>query len=162
MDIAKRKGVVVWLTGISDAGKSTIARALATRMQTDGIRSMVLDGDVLQTGLNSDRGFSEAELTENLRRVAHVAALFCNEGYVVVTATISPNPEHRENQEKSSEKRRTSRYSWTRRSKYARAESLRRSTNAAGAARSSSSRTSVQPTIRPRTLILCCIPSVRK
>ncbi|MEK6290541.1 MAG: adenylyl-sulfate kinase, partial [Paraburkholderia tropica] len=100
MDIAKRKGVVVWLTGISDAGKSTIARALATRMQTDGIRSMVLDGDVLQTGLNSDPGFSEAELTENLRRVAHVAALFCNEGYVVVTATISPNPEHRENARK--------------------------------------------------------------
>ena len=51
----------------------------------------MLDGDVLRTGLNSDLGFGQAERTENLRRVAHVAALFCNEGYVVVTATISPN-----------------------------------------------------------------------
>lgn len=57
----------------------------------------MLDGDVLRTGLNSDLGFSEAERTENLRRVAHVAALFCKEGFVTVTATISPEPEHREN-----------------------------------------------------------------
>ncbi len=57
----------------------------------------MLDGDVLRTGLNSDLGFSAAERTENLRRVAHVAALFCNEGFVAVTATISPEPEHREN-----------------------------------------------------------------
>ncbi|CAD6509446.1 putative adenylyl-sulfate kinase [Paraburkholderia hiiakae] len=57
----------------------------------------MLDGDVLRTGLNADLGFSDAERTENLRRVAHVAALFCNEGFVAVTATISPEPEHREN-----------------------------------------------------------------
>lgn len=57
----------------------------------------MLDGDVLRTGLNSDLGFSEAERTENLRRVAHVAALFCKEGFVAVTATISPEPEHRNN-----------------------------------------------------------------
>jgi adenylylsulfate kinase len=57
----------------------------------------MLDGDVLRTGLNSDLGFSEAERTENLRRVAHVAALFCKEGFVTVTATISPEPGHREN-----------------------------------------------------------------
>lgn len=57
----------------------------------------MLDGDVLRTGLNSDLGFSEAARTENLRRVAHVAALFCKEGFVAVTATISPEPEHREN-----------------------------------------------------------------
>ncbi len=56
----------------------------------------MLDGDVLRAGLNSDLGFSDEERTENLRRVAHVAALFCNEGFIVVTATISPNPEHRE------------------------------------------------------------------
>jgi adenylylsulfate kinase len=73
---------------------------LVARMQMDGILSTMLDGDVLRTGLNSDLGFSEAARTENLRRVAHVAALFCNEGYVVVTATISPNPEHRENARK--------------------------------------------------------------
>jgi adenylylsulfate kinase len=90
-------GVVIWLTGISGAGKSTIARALVGRLQTFALRAIVLDGDVLRTGLNSDLGFSEAERTENLRRVAHVAALFCNEGFVTVTATISPEPEHREN-----------------------------------------------------------------
>ncbi|HKR44103.1 MAG TPA: adenylyl-sulfate kinase [Paraburkholderia sp.] len=100
VDVAMRKGAVVWLTGMSGAGKSTIARALVARMQTDGIRSTMLDGDVLRTGLNSDLGFGEADRTENLRRIAHVAALFCNEGYVVVTATISPYPEHRENARK--------------------------------------------------------------
>lgn len=60
----------------------------------------MLDGDVLRTGLNSDLGFSEAERSENLRRVAHVAALFCKEGFVVVAATISPEPEHRESARK--------------------------------------------------------------
>jgi adenylylsulfate kinase len=90
-------GVVVWLTGMSGAGKSTIAHALSRRLQTFAFRATVLDGDVLRTGLNSDLGFTEAERTENLRRVAHVAALFCNEGFVAITATISPEPEHREN-----------------------------------------------------------------
>ncbi|WP_042264217.1 adenylyl-sulfate kinase [Paraburkholderia heleia] len=100
VDVVTRKAAVVWLTGMSGAGKSTIAHALVERMQTDGIPSTMLDGDVLRTGLNADLGFSEAERSENLRRVAHVAALFCDEGYVVVTATISPNPEHRENARK--------------------------------------------------------------
>jgi adenylylsulfate kinase len=90
-------GVVVWFTGMSGAGKSTIARALVDRLQTFAVRATMLDGDVLRLGLNSDLGFSEAERTENLRRVAHVAALFCQEGFIAVTATISPEPEHREN-----------------------------------------------------------------
>ncbi|MCP3728259.1 adenylyl-sulfate kinase [Paraburkholderia sp. CNPSo 3272] len=97
VDISAPNGVVVWLTGMSGAGKSTIANAFVARMQTFGLRSTMLDGDVLRTGLNSDLGFSDEDRTENLRRVAHVAALFCNEGFLVVTATISPNPEHREN-----------------------------------------------------------------
>ncbi len=61
------------------------------------MRTTLLDGDVLRTGLNSDLGYSEAERTENLRRVAHVAALFCKEGFVTVAATISPEAKHREN-----------------------------------------------------------------
>ena len=81
---------------MSGAGKSTIARALVDRLHTFALRATVLDGDVLRTGLNSDLGFSEGERTENLRRVAHVASLFCNEGFIAVTATISPEPEHRE------------------------------------------------------------------
>ncbi|RQH08631.1 adenylyl-sulfate kinase [Paraburkholderia dinghuensis] len=82
---------------MSGAGKSTIARALVARMQTLDIRSTLLDGDVLRTGLNADLGFSNEDRTENLRRVAHVAALFRNEGFIAVTATISPEPEHRTN-----------------------------------------------------------------
>ncbi|MEQ0777199.1 adenylyl-sulfate kinase [Paraburkholderia tropica] len=97
MDTATSTGAVVWLTGMSGAGKSTIARALVERLQALAIRATVLDGDVLRTGLNSDLGFSEADRTENLRRVAHVAALFCQEGFVAITATISPEPEHRDN-----------------------------------------------------------------
>ncbi|WP_322015048.1 adenylyl-sulfate kinase [Paraburkholderia sp. J12] len=97
MNTTPPKGVVVWLTGMSGAGKSTIAHAFVTHIRMLGARATLLDGDVLRTGLNSDLGFSDEERTENLRRVAHVAALFCDEGFIVVTATISPNPEHREN-----------------------------------------------------------------
>jgi adenylylsulfate kinase len=66
-------------------------------MQKHDVRAIMLDGDLLRTGLNSDLGYSAADRTENLRRIAHVAALFCSEGYAVVTATISPEPEHRQN-----------------------------------------------------------------
>ena len=96
MDTSAPKGVVTWFTGMSGAGKTTIAHAFVTRIKTFGLPSILLDGDVLRTGLNSDLGFSDKERTENLRRVAHVAALFCKEGFVVAAATISPNPEHRE------------------------------------------------------------------
>ncbi|CAB3776423.1 Adenylyl-sulfate kinase [Paraburkholderia caffeinitolerans] len=82
---------------MSGAGKSTIAHALVERIQSLGLRATILDGDALRTGLNSDLGFSEAERTENLRRVAHVAALFCKEGFIAVAATISPEVAHREN-----------------------------------------------------------------
>ncbi|WP_321854825.1 adenylyl-sulfate kinase [Paraburkholderia tropica] len=100
METVASSGAVVWLTGMSGAGKSTIAQALLKRLHMSAVRAMVLDGDVLRTGLNSDLGYSDADRTENLRRVAHVAAMFCQEGYVAITATISPELEHRENARK--------------------------------------------------------------
>lgn len=82
--------VVAWLTGLSGAGKSTIAEATRARLATMGARVVVLDGDRLRQGLNRDLGFSETDRRENVRRVAEVAGLFLTEGYVVLVPVISP------------------------------------------------------------------------
>jgi bifunctional enzyme CysN/CysC len=83
-------GMVVWLTGLSGAGKSTLAIALQQRLTQRGMRSHVLDGDRLRVGLNQDLGFSEADRTENVRRVGEVAALFADAGVIAIVALISP------------------------------------------------------------------------
>jgi adenylylsulfate kinase len=88
-------GAVIWMTGLSGAGKSTLANALHRRLTDQGRASIVLDGDVLRRGLNADLGFSTAERTENLRRVAHVAALFMQQGFIAIAAVISPEHRHR-------------------------------------------------------------------
>lgn len=88
-------GVVVWMTGLSGSGKSTLAIALHERLAAAGQRSIVLDGDVLRRGLNADLGYTRADRAENLRRVAHVAALLKQEGFVVIAAVISPEHQHR-------------------------------------------------------------------
>jgi bifunctional enzyme CysN/CysC len=82
--------MVIWLTGLSGAGKSTIAAALQLQLQSRGTPFALLDGDDLRTGLNSDLGFSEADRKENVRRVGEVARLMSNAGLVVVAALISP------------------------------------------------------------------------
>ena len=83
-------GGVVWLTGLSGSGKSTIAAALERRLHTIGVRTVVLDGDNLRHGLNRDLGFSDADRSENVRRVAEVARLFADSGVVAICALISP------------------------------------------------------------------------
>lgn len=83
-------GAVVWLTGLSGAGKSTIANALDTALHQHGVRSYVLDGDNLRQGLCKDLGFSDADRAENIRRIAEVAGLMMDAGIVVITAFISP------------------------------------------------------------------------
>jgi adenylyl-sulfate kinase len=93
---ASEKGGVIWLTGLSGAGKSTLAHALSVELTSHGIRSTVLDGDVLRTGLNRDLGFTEADRRENVRRVGEVAALFAQAGMVAIVAVISPLAEMRE------------------------------------------------------------------
>lgn len=86
----KHKSSVIWLTGLSGAGKSTIAIELEKRLFLNDIHTYILDGDNLRNGLNSDMGFSPEDRAENIRRVAEVARLFADAGLVVITAFISP------------------------------------------------------------------------
>ncbi|WP_462386691.1 adenylyl-sulfate kinase [Acidovorax sp. Q11] len=88
--LLQQRPVTVWLTGLSGAGKSTLAYALEEQLHELGFASFVLDGDNLRHRLNRDLGFSAAERTENIRRVAEVAALMNDAGLMVFTALISP------------------------------------------------------------------------
>jgi adenylyl-sulfate kinase len=85
-----QRGCVVWLTGLSGSGKSTVARALEARLTAEGRLAYVLDGDGLRTGLNADLGFSPADRDENIRRVGCVAALLADAGLITIAAFISP------------------------------------------------------------------------
>jgi bifunctional enzyme CysN/CysC len=85
-----QKAKVVWLTGLSGSGKSTIANALEKRLFAQGVHSYVLDGDNLRMGLNMDLGFTSTDRAENVRRVAEVAKLMVDAGLVVISALVSP------------------------------------------------------------------------
>ena len=80
----------IWFTGLSGAGKSTIANLLEARLHSLGHTTYMLDGDNLRHGLNKDLGFTDADRVENIRRVAEVAALMVDAGLIVLTAFISP------------------------------------------------------------------------
>jgi bifunctional enzyme CysN/CysC len=84
------KGRVLWFTGLSGSGKSTIANALEQVLHAQGIRTYILDGDNVRHGLNKDLGFTDADRVENIRRIAEVARLMVDAGIVVLTAFISP------------------------------------------------------------------------
>ena len=96
VDKAKRsaqknqKGRVIWLTGLSGSGKSTIANALETTLFANGAHCYVLDGDNLRLGLNMDLGFTAEDRAENVRRVSEVAKLMVDAGLIVITALVSP------------------------------------------------------------------------
>jgi bifunctional enzyme CysN/CysC len=81
---------VIWLTGLSGSGKSTIARALDRALRERGHRSYVLDGDTLRLGLNRDLDFSAAGRAENIRRAGEVARLMADAGVIVIAAFIAP------------------------------------------------------------------------
>lgn len=85
-----QRPVVIWLTGLSGAGKSTIATALERYLCSQGQHTYLLDGDNVRLGLCKDLGFSDADREENIRRVAEVARLFVDAGLIVITAFISP------------------------------------------------------------------------
>ncbi|MDW8344922.1 MAG: adenylyl-sulfate kinase [Verrucomicrobiae bacterium] len=86
----RHKGGVIWLTGLSGAGKSTIATELERELFHMGVHTYVLDGDNIRHGLSANLGFSPEDRTENIRRVAEVAKLFADAGVLVITAFISP------------------------------------------------------------------------
>jgi bifunctional enzyme CysN/CysC len=90
---AAQKGqrpAVVWLTGLSGAGKSTIANLVEKKLHALGRHSFLLDGDNVRHGLNRDLGFTDADRVENIRRVGEVARLMADAGLIVITAFISP------------------------------------------------------------------------
>ena len=90
------KGQVLWLTGLSGSGKSTIANALEKQLYAEGKKTYVLDGDNIRHGLNKDLGFTNKDRVENIRRIAEVAKLMCDAGLIVITAFISPFRAERE------------------------------------------------------------------
>ena len=81
---------MLWFTGLSGAGKSTVANLVEKRLHAQGRHTMRLDGDNVRHGLNRDLGFSEADRVENIRRVAEVARLFVDAGLIVLVSFISP------------------------------------------------------------------------
>jgi bifunctional enzyme CysN/CysC len=87
---------VIWLTGLSGAGKTTIAREVERRLLERGCRTAVLDGDRLRDGLCSDLGFSPADRTENIRRAGEMARILFEQGCIVLCAFVSPYRQDRE------------------------------------------------------------------
>ena len=88
--ILQQKGIVIWFTGLSASGKSTLAQAVETKLFEKGYISYVLDGDNVRHGLNKNLGFSPEDREENIRRIGEVAKLFSDCGIIAMTAFISP------------------------------------------------------------------------
>jgi bifunctional enzyme CysN/CysC len=91
----RHRGAVVWLTGLPGSGKSTLARALERRLFSNGGSPVLLDGDTLRAGLNSDLGFSAADRSENIRRLAEIATHLARNGHIAIVAAVSPSREDR-------------------------------------------------------------------
>lgn len=92
----RHQGAVIWFTGLSASGKSTLAHALENALFERGCKTYVLDGDNIRHGLNKDLGFSPKDREENIRRIGEVAKLFADAGLIVLTAFISPYRQDRE------------------------------------------------------------------
>lgn len=84
------QGIVLWFTGLSGSGKSTVATALQKELFSKGYRTYILDGDNVRHGLNSDLGFSAEDRQENIRRIGELAKLFMDAGIITITSFISP------------------------------------------------------------------------
>jgi bifunctional enzyme CysN/CysC len=91
----RHNGAVVWLTGLPASGKSTLARALERRLFSQGGSPILLDGDTLRAGLNSDLGFSAQDRAENIRRLAEIATHLARNGHIAIVAAVSPSADDR-------------------------------------------------------------------
>lgn len=89
-ELLGQKGLVVWMTGLSGSGKTTIAIALEQKLAQAGVLTQVLDGDNIRTGINNNLGFSDEDRTENIRRIAEVSKLFVDCGIVTLNCFVSP------------------------------------------------------------------------
>ena len=90
-ELQHQKGLMVWFTGLSGSGKSTIAIALERELHKRGLLCRILDGDNIRSGINNNLGFSAADRVENIRRIAEVGKLFVDTGIITLAAFISPN-----------------------------------------------------------------------
>nr|WP_325288025.1 adenylyl-sulfate kinase [uncultured Bacteroides sp.] len=91
-----QRSLMVWFTGLSGSGKSTIAIALERELHQRGLLCRILDGDNIRSGINNNLGFSEADRVENIRRIAEVSKLFVDTGIITIAAFISPSNDIRE------------------------------------------------------------------
>jgi adenylylsulfate kinase len=88
--LLKQRSKVIWMTGLSGSGKTTIAKYLERKLHEKGFLTQVLDGDNVRTGINNNLGFSEEDRTENIRRIAEVSKLFLNCGIITINSFVSP------------------------------------------------------------------------
>ena len=93
--LTKQKPILIWLSGLSGSGKSTIANELEKKLYENKYLSYLLDGDNIRVGLNKDLGFSDNDRKENIRRISEVSRLMIDAGLIVITAFISPFEEER-------------------------------------------------------------------
>lgn len=95
--LLKQQAKVIWMTGLSGSGKTTIAIALEQKLRDKGFLTQILDGDNVRTGINNNLGFSEEDRAENIRRIAEVSKLFLNCGVITINCFVSPTIEIRAN-----------------------------------------------------------------
>ena len=95
-ELLKQRSVMIWFTGLSSSGKSTIAIALERELHKRGLLCRILDGDNIRSGINNNLGFTEADRIENIRRIAEVSKLFVDTGIITIAAFISPSNDIRE------------------------------------------------------------------
>ena len=95
-ELLKQRSVMIWFTGLSGSGKSTIAIALERELHKRGLLCRILDGDNIRSGINNKLGFTEADRIENIRRIAEVSKLFVDTGIITIAAFISPSNDIRE------------------------------------------------------------------